>query len=82
MLKKKKEEEESHAGGTLLHHLRGEEVQLRAVEPLAALLTALQRLVPGDEDGAAHRPRAHGHLGEERPRFAGLEDKHCGGGNK
>lgn len=57
--------------------MAGEEVELRAVQPLAALLTALQSLVPGSEEGAAHPPRAHGLLGEERPRLAGLEHKHC-----
>lgn len=54
----------------------GEEVELRAVEPLAALLAALQHLLPRGEDGTVHPPRAHGLLGKQRPRFAGLEHKH------
>lgn len=54
----------------------GEEVKLRAVEPLAALLAALQHLLPRGEDGTVHPPRAYGLLGKQRPRFAGLEHKH------
>lgn len=66
--------EENHAKE--VHHLRGEEVELRAVEPLAALITALQCLVPWGEYGAAHRPCTHSLLREEWPRFAGFEYKH------
>lgn len=66
----------------LVHHLRGEEVELRAVEPLAALITALQSLVPWGEYRMVHHPQTHSLMREEGPRFARFEDKHCGGETK
>lgn len=66
----------SESGNDHGHHVVCEEVQLGALQPLAALLTALQHLLSGGKDGARHPPRAHGLLGKERPRFAGLEDEH------
>lgn len=59
-----------------LYHVLSEEEQPGAVEPLAALLAALQHLLPRDKDGAGHLPRAHGLMGKQRPGFAGLENKH------
>ena len=59
-----------------VYHVLCEEVELRAVEPLAALLAALQHLLPRGEDGASHLPRAHGLLGKHGPRLAGLKHEH------
>ena len=58
------------------YHVVGEEVELGAVQPLAALLTAVQRLVPGGEHGPRHPARAQGLLGEVGARLAGSEHKH------
>lgn len=59
-----------------VYHVPSEEAQLGAVEPLAALLTALQHLLSGGENSTGHPPRAHSLVGEERPRLAGLKHKH------
>ncbi len=59
-----------------VYHGLSEEVQLGAVEPLAALLAALQHLLPRGKDSASHFPRAHGLMVEEWPRLAGLKHKH------
>lgn len=63
-----------------VYHVLCEDVELGTIEPLGALVAAVQRLAPRHEDGAAHSPRAHSLLGKEGPRLAGLEDKHCVGG--
>ena len=59
-----------------VYHVLSEEVELGAVEPLAAVLAALQRLLPRGEDGPSHLPRTHGLMGKQRPGLAGLEHKH------
>lgn len=59
-----------------VYHKRRQEVKPGAVQPLAALLAALQHRLPRGEDGTGHPPRAHGLLGKRRPRLAGFEDKH------
>lgn len=60
----------------MVYHVLSEEVQLGAVEPLAAFLTALQHLLPRGKNSTSHLPRAHGLMGEHGPRLAGLKHKH------
>ena len=62
-----------------VYHVFCENVQLGAVQPLGALLTAVQRFSPRHEDGTAHIPHAHGLLCKEGPWLTGLEDEHCVG---
>lgn len=61
---------------SVVYHVLGEEVQLRPVEPLAALLAALQHLFPWGKDGVSHFTQAHGLLGEQRSRFTGFKHEH------